>query len=63
MDVEENKSKIQALLDERRACEVRGLTERVKLIDDQLRLHGHGAETPAKRAERRPAVSARATKR
>jgi hypothetical protein len=49
---------IAGLLDERRGCERRGLTDRVKDIDAELRRVGHEAAVPAKRAESRP----RATK-
>lgn len=48
---------IKALLDERRGCERRGLTDRVKDIDAELRKAGHEAATPAKRAESRPRAS------
>lgn len=50
---------IAALLDERRQCERRGLTDRVKDIDAELRAQGHEAAAPIKRAESRP----RATKK
>jgi len=50
---------IKSLLEERRGCERRGLTDRVKDIDAELRKVGHEAKTPAKRAESRP----RATKK
>ena len=49
---------IAALLEERSVCEKRGLTDRVKDINDELRAQGHEAAAPAKRAESRP----RATK-
>jgi hypothetical protein len=45
---------IAALLDERRACESQGLTDRVNDINAELRAQGHEAKTPAKRAESRP---------
>lgn len=50
---------IKSLLEERTGCEKRGLTDRVKDIDAELRKVGHEAKTPAKRAESRP----RATKK
>lgn len=45
---------ISALLEERRSCEKRGLTDRVKDIDAELRAQGHQAAAPIKRAESRP---------
>lgn len=53
---------IAALLDERRACESQGLTDRVNDINAELRAQGHEAKTPAKRAESRPRT-ARTTKK
>jgi hypothetical protein len=53
---------ITALLDERRVCERRGLTDRVNDINAELRAQGHEAKTPAKRAESRPRT-ARTTKK
>ena len=58
MSDQEKARYITALLEERRGCEKRGLTDRVKDIDDELRAQGHKAAAPAKRAESRP----RATK-
>lgn len=52
---EERAAMIQALLRERAGCEQRGLKERVKLINEQLRYYGHEAEKPVERAEKRPA--------
>jgi hypothetical protein len=62
MSREEAQAYIAALLRERRSCEVRGLTDRVKLINKELARLGYEAEIPAKRSERRPA-SATASKR
>lgn len=60
---EQRAGKIQALLRERRSCEVRGLKERIKLINQELRNLGHEAEKPVERAERRPSTRARAISR
>ena len=54
MTDEKKSAYILALLEERRGCESRGLTDRVKDIDDELKRQGHEAKTPAKRAESRP---------
>lgn len=55
---EEQAAYIQALLREREGCERRGLKDRVKLINAELRRYGHQAEKPADRAEKRPARTA-----
>ena len=62
MSNEERKAYIAALLRERKSCEVRGLKDRLPLIDKELRRLGHEAAPPEKRAERRPSVS-RGTRR
>jgi hypothetical protein len=54
MTDEKKSAYILALLEERRSCESRGLTDRVKDIDEELKRQGHEAKTPAKRAESRP---------
>lgn len=56
---EEKKQMIAALLYERASCEARGLEDRVKLIDAELKRYGHEAAAPARRAERRPAQQGR----
>jgi hypothetical protein len=53
---EESAAMIQALLRERASCEQRGFSDRVKLINAELRRFGHEAEKPAERAEKRPAA-------
>lgn len=58
MSREDRAALIAALLRERRSCEVRGLAERVKLIDKELARYGHEAAPPERRAERRPAPPA-----
>ena len=54
---EEDRDYIAGLIREREQLERRGLDERVKLVDAELARLGHGAETPQKRAERRPAAT------
>ena len=50
---------IAALIRERGMLEQRGLTARVKEVDEQLRLLGAKGVTPAKRAEKRVPKKAR----
>lgn len=47
--------RIRALLEERRGYEVRGLTERAELVNDELRRLGAEGVPPRQRAEVRPA--------
>jgi hypothetical protein len=56
---EQRAAYIKGLLDERAGYEKRGDTDRVNEVNEQLRRLGHDAETPAKRAERRPAARTR----
>ncbi len=62
MTDEKKAAYIAALIDERRSCERRGLSDRVNDIDAELRAQGYEAKTPAKRAESRPRT-ARTTKK
>jgi hypothetical protein len=50
---------IAALIRERASLEARGLSARVKEVDEQLRLLGAKGVTPAKRAEKRVPKKAR----
>ena len=52
-------SHIAALIRERAGLEARGLVDRVKQIDEQLRAFGAKGVTPAKRAEQRVPNKAR----
>lgn len=54
---------IAALLEERRGYVVRGLDDRVALVDAKLREIGHQAAKPSSRAERRPSSRSRSGKR
>lgn len=54
-----SKQEIAALIRERVGLEARGLTDRVKQVDEQLRLLGAKGATPAKRAEKRVPKKAR----
>lgn len=56
---EERALLIQALLREREGCERRGLTDRVKLINAELRRMSYEAEPPVERSEKRPATTGR----
>lgn len=53
MTAAQRQAHIQALLTEREGYERAGNDERVAQVDEQLRVYGHEAQTPAKRAERR----------
>ena len=55
MTKEERKAKIQALLEERAGYKQRNLPDRVAQVNEQLRLLGAEAKTPAAVAEKRPA--------
>lgn len=50
---EERRDHIAALLRERAQAVSVGDHERVKAIDEQLRIYGHEAKAPARRAVRR----------
>ncbi len=63
MSEEDRKSKIVALIRERRGYEVWGDKESMKQVDAELKRLGYEAAAPAKRAERRPAASTRKEKR
>lgn len=54
MTNEQRNAYIKALLEEKRGYEVRGLTDKVELVEKELRLVGHEAQTPQQRASRRP---------
>jgi hypothetical protein len=53
---EERKATIAGLIEERRGCEARGLTDRVAQIDKRLRELGAEGQPPAKRASKRKAA-------
>ena len=55
MTNEEQAATIKALLDERRAYEVRGLASRVADVDEALARLGYEAAKPVERAIARPA--------
>ena len=57
MTDEEKARHIASLVNERRGYEMRGLTDRVRAVDDQLRALGEKASTPAARATKRPAAT------
>jgi hypothetical protein len=59
MTDEQRGAHIAALVREREQCETRGLEDRVKQIEKQLRLLGAAGAPPNKRTEKRPAVGAR----
>ena len=61
MTNEQRATYIAALLEERRAAEVNGKPDRVAAINAELVNVGHEGATPAKRAAKRPAASARKT--
>jgi hypothetical protein len=63
MTNEQRQTYITALLDERRAAEVNGKTDRVAAINAELARVGHEGTTPAKRATKRPAATARKTEK
>jgi hypothetical protein len=63
MTNEQRQTYITALLEERRAAEVNGKPERVAAISAELARVGHDGTTPAKRATKRPAVTARKTEK
>jgi hypothetical protein len=54
-----SQQQIAALIRERAGLKSRGLTDRVKQVDEQLRLLGAKGVTPAKRAEKRVPKKAR----
>jgi len=54
-----SQQQIAALIRERASLEARGLPDRVKEVDEQLRLLGAKGVTPAKRAEQRVPKKAR----
>lgn len=58
MDDAQKAAYITALLDERRGYERRNNTDGLKAVDDELTRIGHQAQTPAKRATKRPAPAA-----
>jgi uncharacterized small protein (DUF1192 family) len=51
----EREAALAALREERRGYEVRGLEDRVALVDAEIARIGADDETPARRAEKRPA--------
>jgi len=57
MTDEEKARHIASLVNERRGYEMRGLPDRVRAVDDQLRALGEKASTPAARATKRPAAT------
>ena len=57
MTDEEKARHIAGLVMERRGYEIRGLDDRVRAVDDQLRALGQSASTPAARATKRPAAT------
>lgn len=59
MTNEQRQAYITALLDERRACEQNKRADRVAAINAELAKVGHEGATPAKRATKRPAPTAR----
>ena len=59
---EQEAAQIVALVRERDGYAQRGLTDRVAEVDKELRRLGHKASAPAKRAEKRPASSAKETR-
>ncbi len=61
MTNEQRQAYIAALLDERRAMEMHGKADRVAAIIAELSAFGHEGATPAKRAAKRPATTARKT--
>lgn len=54
-----SQQQIAALIRERAGLQARGLTDRVKQVDAQLRLLGAKGATPAQRAEKRVPNKAR----
>jgi len=54
MTNEQRATQIRALLDERRGHVLYNRPDRVKDVDDQLRLLGHEAAPRARRSEKRP---------
>lgn len=56
---EQKAESIANLLAERRGYVARGLDERVKDVDEQLRRYGHEAAPAATRATKRPATRAK----
>jgi|APGre2960657373_1045057.scaffolds.fasta_scaffold41596_2 hypothetical protein len=63
MTNEQRQAYITGLLEERRAAEVNGKPDRVDAINAELALVGHEGATPAKRATKRPAATARKTEK
>lgn len=63
MTNEQRQAYIAALLDERRAMEQHGKDDRVAAINAELAAVGHEGATPAKRAAKRPAATARKTEK
>lgn len=64
MTNEQRAAYITALLEEREGCARNGREDRVAAINAELATVGHEGATPAKRATKRPAATARkATKR
>ena len=59
---EQEKAQIAALLREREGYERSGNKERMAAVDAELRRLGHKASAPSKRAEKRPASSAKETR-
>ena len=57
MTDEEKARHIASLVNERRGYEMRGLDDRVRAVNDQLRALGEKASTPAARATKRPAAT------
>lgn len=54
MTNEQRAAQIRALLAERRGHVLYNRPDRIKDVDEQLRMLGHDAGTPATRAEKRP---------